>query len=147
MYFTAYYWTAVSVLIFIPFENTNHNTKSTRHSLYPHIHHPCTCRLSTYHPPGPTLPYTLGPSGCIMRPVAIFVYWVYVHCKNYTIIHTVMYTNLLPVFGLRTAKLPTTTRVPLCHTKVRGPWSRTNGAVVWPAKLNVQALPRVSIDN
>jgi len=41
-----------------------------------------------------------------------------------------MYTNLLLVFGVRTANLPTTTRVPLCHTKVKGPWSMTNGAVV-----------------
>ena len=53
-----------------------------------------------------------------------------IHCKNYTIIRTVMYTNLLLVFGVRTANLPATTCVLLCHTKVRGPWSRTNGAVV-----------------
>ena len=58
-----------------------------------------------------------------------------------------MYTNLLLVFGVRTANLPTTTRVPFCHTKVRGPRSRTNGAVVWPVKHNVQALTRASLDS
>jgi hypothetical protein len=75
--------------------------------------------------------------------VAIFLYWVY-NCKNYTIIRAVMCTNLLLVFGVRTANLPITTHVPLCHTKVRGPWSGTNGAVVWPVKHNVQALTRAS---
>jgi hypothetical protein len=70
-----------------------------------------------------------------------------IHCKNYTIIQTVMHTKSLLVFSVRTANLPTTSCVPFCHTKVSGPWSRTNGAVVWPVKHNVQALTRASLDN
>jgi hypothetical protein len=71
-----------------------------------------------------------------LRPIRLYyaahshIFILGILCKNYTIIQTVMHTNLLLVFGVRTANLPATTRVSLCHTKVRGPWSRTNGAVV-----------------
>ena len=116
-----------------------------------------TLPLPTHSPSLYLSPIHLPPTStrCVihLRPIMMYsaahghICTLGIHCKNYTIIQTAIHTNSLLVFGVRVANVPTTRCVPFCHTRVRGPWSRTNGAVVWPVKHNVQALTMASLDN